>query len=306
LYLRQLASPLDSILLWMEQLQSSSASFARVEGVSAAAVSAAEGEARHPEDDRIEVAGMSYAYEPGRDVLRDVDLTVSPGERLALVGPSGAGKSTLGRLLAGVDAPRLGHVTVGGVPVAELPPDRLREQVVLVTQQNHVFLGTVRDNLLIAAPKATDAELLQALETVGADWVNELPDGLDTDSDGGQWLDGARAQQLALARVVLADPHTVILDEATALLDPSTARTAERALSAVLAGRTVISIAHRLHTAHDADRIAVLADGRLIELGSHLELIGRGSAYARLWQSWHGGQVAPASGAAGPAVAADQ
>jgi ATP-binding cassette subfamily C protein len=181
-------------------------------------------------------------------------------------------------------------VTVGGVPVAALGPETLRRQVVLVTQEHHVFLGTVRDNLLIAETAATDEELWAALTAVGADaWVRELPEGLDTPlGQGGRRTDGSQAQQLALARVVLADPHTLILDEATALLDPTTARHTERALAAVLEGRTVIAIAHRLHTAHDADRVAVMEDGRVTELGTHEELVGAGGAYAALWRSWHG------------------
>ncbi|MET7328345.1 ABC transporter ATP-binding protein [Nonomuraea sp. NPDC005650] len=290
LYLRQLSQPLDTILLHLEGMQSSGASFARVEGLALVPGPAPEVQpAPVPDGDRLEAAGVHYAYDGGPDVLHGVDLTVRPGERLAIVGPSGAGKTTLGRLLAGVDAPRAGTVTVGGVPVAALDPVRLRERVVLVTQEHHVFLGTVRDNLRIAAPSATDAELRAALATVGADWIDDLPDGLGTDlGPGGHRPDGAQAQQLALARVVLADPHTLILDEATALLDPRTARHTERALAAVLDGRTVIAIAHRLQTAHDADRVAVMQDGRLTELGTHHELVAAGGAYAMLWRSWHG------------------
>ncbi|WP_229076775.1 ABC transporter ATP-binding protein [Actinoplanes sp. DH11] len=280
LYLRQLVGPLDTILIWVEQLQSSSASFARVEGLGTVPAAPAGAGAVPPRDDRIEVRGVRYAYEPGRDVLHDVDLTVRPGERLAVVGLSGAGKSTLGRLLAGVDRPTAGSVTVGGVPVAGLAPDQLRRQVVLVTQEHHVFRESLRDNLMVDAP---DAALRRALAAVGADWADDL------DRDLGEHPpDGAQAQQLALARVLLADPHTVILDEATALLDPTAARTAERALAAVLHERTVIAIAHRLQTAHDADRVAVMADGRIIELGTHDELVRAGGSYAALWRSWHG------------------
>jgi ABC-type multidrug transport system fused ATPase/permease subunit len=279
LYLRQLIGPLDGIMLWIEQLQSSLASFARIEGLAAVPTEQTR-PARAPDGDRIEVRGVRYAYDSGPEVLHDVDLTVRPGERLAVVGLSGAGKSTLARLIAGVDRPDAGSVTVGGVPVADLPPDELRRQVVLVTQEHHVFRESLRENLMVAAP---DDVLHRALKTVGADWADDL------DADLGENpLDGGRAQQLALARVVLADPHTVILDEATALLDPTAARSAERALAAVLHDRTVIAIAHRLQTSHDADRVAVMDGGRIIELGSHDELLRGAGPYAALWRSWHG------------------
>ncbi|MCG8915744.1 ABC transporter ATP-binding protein/permease [Actinokineospora sp. PR83] len=286
-YLRQLGSPLDTLMVWVEQLQGAVASYARVEGL-AEIPRTARGDTPTPADDRIEVRAVHYAYDGERDVLTDVDFSVNPGERLAVVGASGAGKSTLGRLLAGVDRPRSGSVTVGGVPIVDLPPDALREQVVLVTQDHHVFRESVRDNLLMVKPGAHDDDLRAALKAVGATWLTDLPDDLDTVIGTDTHLDGAQAQQLSLARVVLADPHTLILDEATALLDPTTARTTERSLAAVLRGRTVIAIAHRLQTAHDADRVAVMDAGRLIEIGTHDELVAAGGAYGALWRSWHG------------------
>ena len=147
-----------------------------------------------------------YSYTGERDVLHGIDLLVQPGERLAIVGTSGAGKSTLARLLAGLDRPHTGSVTIGGRPVADLPPDQLREHVVLITQDHHVFHDTLRDNLLIAKPSATDDELYAALDAVGAEWLDDLPHGLDTEIGVDIELDDASAQQLSLARVVLADP----------------------------------------------------------------------------------------------------
>ncbi|MCX4388263.1 ABC transporter ATP-binding protein/permease [Micromonospora peucetia] len=287
LYLQQAIDPLDRILLWMEQAQRGLASFARVLGVGQVPPEPP-GRAATPVDERLVVRGARFAYAGGSDVLHGIDLQVRPGERLALVGPSGAGKSTLARLLAGIDVPREGVVSVGGCPVTDLDPAERRRRIALVTQEHHVFIGSLHDNLAFAAPDASDDRMRAALATVGADWHARLPDGLDTLlGDGAHQLGAAEAQQLALARLVLADPHTLILDEATAALDPTTARRTERALAALLTGRTVIAIAHRLNTAHDADRVAVLEGGRITELGSHDDLLRTDGPYAALWRSWH-------------------
>lgn len=290
LYAQQFTDPLNRLLTWLDELQIGGASLARLLGVAEVPDDRTPGD-RRPADDELVAEDVRYAYRDGHDVLHGVTLTVTPGERLAMVGPSGAGKSTLGRLLAGVHGPREGTVRLGGASLTELPLDDLRKRVVLVTQEHHVFHGTLRDNLLIARPDADDTAIFDALAAVdAADWARALPAGLDTEvGSGGVALSSAQAQQIALARLVLADPHTLVLDEATSLLDPRAARQLERSLAAVLKGRTVIAIAHRLHTAHDADRVAVVEDGRITEIGSHDELVARGGSYAALWDSWHGG-----------------
>jgi len=325
LYVVQLMGPLDELLNWLDELQVGAASLARIVGVGLVPDDRV-ASAALPDDgsaDQIAATGVHYAYREGHDVLHGVDLTLRPGERLAVVGPSGAGKSTLGRLLAGIHPPGAGTVTVGStsdglhsagtmsagavsagavsagagsssrgsagpVSLVDLPLDDLRSQVALVTQEQHVFVGTVAQNLRLARPEADDAQLLAALGSVDADvWVATLPLGLETVvGSGGHSVSPAQAQQLALARLVLSDPHTLVLDEATSLLDPRAARHLERSLSAVLTGRTVVAVAHRLHTAHDADRVAVVEGGRITELGTHDELLERGGSYAALWRSW--------------------
>ncbi|HXL92880.1 MAG TPA: ABC transporter ATP-binding protein [Streptosporangiaceae bacterium] len=273
LYASQLVYPVDQLLLWLNELQSSGAALSRLLGIA---------QFREPRPDvlssqqkDIVLRDVRYAYQPGHDVLRGIDLDIRQGEWLAVVGPSGAGKSTLAKLLAGIYEPRTGTITGGGT-------------VALVTQEHHVFRGTLRDNLVIARPDARHDEMAAALTAVDAwDWAEQL--GLDsTVGPGGKALDPAQVQQLALARLLLANPDTLILDEATSLLSPGAARHLERSLAAVVRGRTVIAIVHRLHTAMDADRIAVFDDGRITELGTHEELLGKAGGYAALWHAWQG------------------
>lgn len=287
LYAMQLRGPLGELGFWVDILQVTSVSLARIFGVrNVAADRMPTGD--QPVDNTIRARGVTYAYREGQDVLHDVDLELRPGETLAMVGPSGAGKSTLGRMLAGIHPPNSGSVEVGGVPLVDLSEDALHRNVVLVTQEHHVFVGTLADNMRLVKPDVTLEQMRRALEAVEAlEWVDALEDGLDTTvGSGALELTPAQAQQLALARIVLMDPHTLVLDEATSLMDPTAARSLERALAKVLAGRTVVAIAHRLYTAHDADRIAVMVDGRIVELGSHDELVARGGEYAELWKVW--------------------
>jgi len=301
LYVQQMAGPLDELLSWLDEIQVGATSLARVIGIADVPPDrSSTGES--PDGRDLAVEDVRYSYRPGRDVLKGVSLELRPGERLAIVGPSGAGKSTLGRLLAGIDGPSAGRVEVGGVRLVDLELEQLRGEVALVTQEHHVFVGTLADNLLLARPAATPEELWSALRAVDADgWASGLPDGLATMvGSGSHALNEAQSQQLALARLVLADPHTLVLDEATSLLDPRAARHLERSLAAVVQGRTVVAIAHRLHTAHDADRVAVVEDGNITEIGTHDELVAANGAYAALWRSWRD-EPEPARGSRDPA-----
>ncbi|EEH63697.1 ABC transporter, ATP-binding protein [Gleimia coleocanis DSM 15436] len=296
LYILQLRTPLDRMSWLVDVAQVTTVALRRIFGVGLAVpedvTTEVTVESETAEDagnsSQLSVANVSFEYRPGKPVLRSVSLDIKPGETLAIVGPSGAGKSTLGRLLAGINSPTVGEVTLNGVPLTQIPEAILRNEVVLVTQEHHVFLGTLRENLTLACADATDTQIHEALQAVGAtQWVTALENGLDTKLGAGEYeLSAPQAQQLSLARIILLNPHTLVLDEATSLIDPTVARNLERSMRSVLAGRTVISIAHRLYTSHDADRIAVMIDGQITELGSHTELVEQDGEYASLWHTW--------------------
>ncbi|HEY8545469.1 MAG TPA: ABC transporter ATP-binding protein [Acidimicrobiales bacterium] len=250
----------------------------------------------------VEVDRVSFAYGEGsRRVLRDVSLRIPAGTRLALVGPTGAGKSTLAKLIARLYDPVEGAVRFGGIDLRDATLASLRERVVVIPQEGFLFNGSIRDNVRLARAGATDAEVELALRAVGADQrFAGLPDGLGTEvRERGSRLSAGEKQLVSLARAALADPAVLVLDEATSSLDPGTEALVEQALDRLMEGRTVVVIAHRLTTAERADLVGVVDGGRLVELGTHDELVAAGGAYARLYATWTAGSGAAASGPAG-------
>lgn len=290
LYFHRLFNPIGALLSVFDTLQSAGAALARLVGVTRIPRPARQA-AAPTEPGPLVLDSVSHSYTPGRPVLAPTSLTIAPGERIALVGASGAGKTTLGAIARGVLTPTGGTVSLAGRPYETLHPGDIRTRVALVSQDVHVFAGTLRDALALAVTDPDDAQLLAALRAVGADgWTAALPDGLDTRiGDGGQPLTPAQAQQIALARVVLADPWFVILDEATAEAGSAGARDLEKAALAASDGRGALVIAHRLTQAEAADRILVLHEGTVVEQGTHTELLALGGRYTELWQAWSSG-----------------
>ncbi len=243
-----------------------------------------------PAHGELVVDGLTFGYGEGDPVLRDVDLVLPLGEKLALVGPTGAGKSTLAKLMARLYDPTAGRVTFAGIDLRDARLQSLRTRITVVPQEGYLFAGTIRDNVRIGRADATDGEVDVALESLGLlDRFRRLPGGLDTEvHERGSSLSAGERQLVSLARAALADPAVLVLDEATSSLDPGTEVLVENALERLVAGRTVIVIAHRLSTAERADRVGVVADGRLVELGTHAELVAHGGRYAELYKSWVG------------------
>lgn len=297
LMFHRLFTPLGAIMFTFDEAQKSGASLTRLVGVLGESadgrlVGDASVEPAKAVAYPVTVEGLTFRY-PDTDepVLRDVDLTIPAGGSLALVGATGAGKSTLAALIAGIGTPQAGSVRIGSQDLAELDEAAARGLVSILTQETHVFSGPLADDLRLAAPDATDAELMDALRTVGAGgWVEALPEGLDTMvGEGGERLDVTKVAQIALARLVLGRAPVVVLDESTAEAGSEGAAELERAVLAACVGRTTLFVAHRLTQAMAADRIAVLDAGRVVEQGTHDDLVALGGRYARLWRAWREG-----------------
>lgn len=232
--------------------------------------------------------GVTFGYDPARPVLAHVDLTIAAGETFALVGPTGAGKSTIAKLVTRFYDPTAGSVLVDGHDIRDVTFESLRTQLGVVPQESFLFAGSIRDNIAFARPEATTDEILEACQAVGiGDLIDRLPEGLDTPChERGVTLSSGERQLIALARAFLAQPRVLILDEATSNLDLATEGKIEQALDRLLEGRTAILIAHRLNTAMRADRIAVIDEGHIVELGSPEELARQGGRFAEMLTVW--------------------
>jgi len=295
LLFHRLFSPISELLFTFDEAQDAGASLARLVGLVGMPWGATDERGRpetspgpEPRDASLELEDVHFGYDDEHTVLHGVGIRVEPGQRVALVGSTGAGKSTVAGIAAGALTPQRGVVRIGGIEVSSLTPEQRRRHVAIVSQEVHVFAGALVDDLRLARPDATDDQIRDALHTVGAaEWVAGLDDGLDTVvGEGGHDLTSAQAQQLALARLLLADPTVAVLDEATAEAGSQGARELERAAAAVTAGRTTLIIAHRLTQAASADRVIVMARGRVVEEGSHHDLVAAGGRYAQLWRAW--------------------
>ncbi|MCK9900987.1 ABC transporter ATP-binding protein/permease [Frankia sp. Cpl3] len=286
-YFSRLFEPVNMILMMIDTTQEAGAALSRLVGVARVAPPPAPERAVLGEP-AVEVRDVHFAYADDHEVLHGVDLAARPGERVAVVGASGAGKTTLANIVAGLHPAASGEVRLAGLPVGQFGPDDLRTTVALVTQEVHVFAGPLVDDLRLARPDASAADIDHALARAGAaSWVAALPSAERTVvGRGGHRLTPTQAQELALARLLLVDAPIVVLDEATAEAGSAGARRLELAAERALDGRTVIAVAHRLTQAASADRILVLDRGQVVENGSHDDLVAAGGQYARMWSAW--------------------
>ena len=291
LMLIRLRGPLMMFMRVLDTVQSGYASLTRIVGVVIdPPAPVADSGARAPEG-VVDMRDVSFSY-GGDWAVRDVSLSIRPGETVALVGASGAGKTTVAALLAGLRVPDEGTVLVDGVEVSSLSDAERVARLAMISQDVHVFSGTLREDLTLAKPDATDDELLAALDRVRADWIHDLVDGLDTEVGArGHQLEPVEAQQLALARILLLDPKVVVMDEATAEAGSASAGELEIAAEEVTRNRAALVIAHRLDQAARADRVAVMDQGRIVEQGTHAELVAAGGRYTDLWSAWSRGRA---------------
>jgi ATP-binding cassette subfamily B protein len=291
LYLISLFDPIARLGDWYSEFQSGRAALAKIAGLLETPVTIVGGDTPLPEAGELRVDDVTFAYGEGEPAVDGISLAVAPGEHLALVGATGAGKSSLAKLLVRAYDAQRGTVSFGGVDLREAPLEELRRRIVFVPQEGHLFSGSLADNVRLARPDASDDDVRGALRAIGTlERFESLPQGLATDvRSRGVRLSSGERQLVSIARIALADPAVIVLDEATSSLDPQTEAAVEHALSVLAEGRAVITIAHRLSTAERADRVAVMERGRLVEIASHAELVGQGERYARLWASWQAG-----------------
>jgi ABC-type multidrug transport system fused ATPase/permease subunit len=293
LYLRRFFEPMQELSQFYNSLQSATAALEKLSGVLAEHPAVPEPVRPHPlpadgARGELRFSGIAFNYREDRVVLPELDLDIPAGQTLALVGATGAGKSTVAKLVARFYDPVTGTVTLDGIDLRDLADHDLRRAVVMVTQENYLFSGTVAENIGFGRPDATLDEIADAARAIGAhEFIEALPDGYDTEvhKRGGRLSSGQR-QLVAFARAFLADPAVLILDEATSSLDIPSERLVQRALRTILADRTAIVIAHRLSTVEIADRVLVMEQGRIVEDGPPEELIAGGGRYAALHQQW--------------------
>ena len=293
LYLVQLFDPIARFSEWLGDFRQGLAALGKLVGLLETENAVAERPGAHelPAEGVVELIDVTFGYDPDAPVVEEVSLRLETGEQVALVGVTGAGKSTLAKLLTRQYDPQRGSIALGGVDLRDGTLASLRHRIVMLPQEGHLFSGTIADNVRLADPEASDEAVLHALEQIGArERFDSLPEGIHTDvQTRGVRLSAGERQLVGIARVALADPAVIVLDEATSSLDPATEAAVERALAAVVEGRTVIVIAHRLSTAERADRVVVMDGGRVVEVASHDELVAQGQRYARLWASWQAG-----------------